>query len=109
MKRIANAHWSGNLKNGSGSLTTGSQTLNQTPYSFAARFESGQGTNPEELLAAPNGEPSTVVADRVAAARERQHRRQGTTNAVLPPSRLDEVSPLAPPVSTFLQAAAQRR
>jgi len=33
-------------------LTTASHTLNKTAYSFAARFEEGQGTNPEELLAA---------------------------------------------------------
>jgi osmotically inducible protein OsmC len=52
MKRTAQAHWSGNLKDGNGSLTTQTHTLNETPYSFSARFESGQGTNPEELLAA---------------------------------------------------------
>lgn len=52
MQRSASAHWSGDLKSGAGSLTTASQVLNQTPYSFSARFENGAGTNPEELLAA---------------------------------------------------------
>lgn len=52
MQRKATARWAGDLKQGSGSLTTQSQTLNSTPYSFTARFEAGQGTNPEELLAA---------------------------------------------------------
>ncbi|HBH43518.1 MAG TPA: OsmC family peroxiredoxin [Hyphomonas atlantica] len=55
MKRHATAHWSGNLKEGTGSLTTQSGTLSDTAYSFEARFEdeSGEsGTNPEELLAA---------------------------------------------------------
>jgi osmotically inducible protein OsmC len=52
MTRKASAHWKGSLKTGSGALTTGSKTLAETPYSFAARFEEGQGTNPEELLAA---------------------------------------------------------
>lgn len=52
MKRNASAIWKGDLKTGAGSLTTDSKTLNQTPYSFLARFESGAGTNPEELLAA---------------------------------------------------------
>ena len=55
MKRHATAHWSGNLKEGTGSLTTQSGTLSYTAYSFEARFEdeSGEsGTNPEELLAA---------------------------------------------------------
>jgi osmotically inducible protein OsmC len=52
MKRAASAHWRGDLKTGSGTLTTASGALSQTPYSFHTRFENGQGTNPEELLAA---------------------------------------------------------
>jgi osmotically inducible protein OsmC len=52
MKRSAQAHWSGDLKGGTGSVTTASATLSNTPYSFHSRFEQGQGTNPEELLAA---------------------------------------------------------
>lgn len=53
MKRTAKAHWEGTLKEGRGNLTTDSQILNQTNYSFKTRFEGGeQGTNPEELLAA---------------------------------------------------------
>jgi lipoyl-dependent peroxiredoxin len=52
MKRHAEAKWSGDLKTGAGHISTETKTLNDTPYSFSARFESGQGTNPEELLAA---------------------------------------------------------
>lgn len=52
MQRTAQAHWQGDLKTGTGSLTTASNTLKNTPYSFTARFENGAGTNPEELLAA---------------------------------------------------------
>ncbi len=52
MKRTANAHWNGNLKEGKGELSSQSTILNQTPYSFKTRFESGVGTNPEELIAA---------------------------------------------------------
>ena len=52
MKRTANAHWTGNLKEGKGEISTQSTVLNQTPYSFKTRFESGIGTNPEELIAA---------------------------------------------------------
>lgn len=52
MKRIATAQWQGDLKTGAGSLTSASGTLKSTPYSFHTRFEEGQGTNPEELLAA---------------------------------------------------------
>lgn len=53
MKRIAKAHWIGNLAEGNGSITTQSGVLKNTNYSFTTRFEDGKnGTNPEELLAA---------------------------------------------------------
>jgi len=52
MKRYGSAEWNGGLKDGKGTLSTESATLNRTQYSFQARFEEGQGTNPEELIAA---------------------------------------------------------
>lgn len=52
MKRTASAVWNGTLKEGKGTLSTESGVLSQTQYSFATRFESGIGTNPEELIAA---------------------------------------------------------
>jgi osmotically inducible protein OsmC len=51
MKRTAKAHWNGSLKAGKGEISSQSTVLNQTPYSFKTRFESGIGTNPEELIA----------------------------------------------------------
>lgn len=52
MERTASAAWSGGLKDGKGTVSTGSGVLNQTQYSFGTRFENGVGTNPEELIAA---------------------------------------------------------
>jgi osmotically inducible protein OsmC len=52
MKRNASAVWTGNLKSGKGTISTDSTVLNNTQYSFTSRFESGVGTNPEELIAA---------------------------------------------------------
>ena len=52
MKRKASAVWRGGLKEGKGSISTESGVLAQTQYSFSTRFESGVGTNPEELIAA---------------------------------------------------------
>ena len=52
MKRKASAVWQGDLKSGKGSISTESGTLKQTQYSFSTRFETGVGTNPEELIAA---------------------------------------------------------
>jgi osmotically inducible protein OsmC len=52
MERKATAVWNGNGKEGKGHLTTQSKVLNKTNYSFTSRFENGEGTNPEELIAA---------------------------------------------------------
>jgi osmotically inducible protein OsmC len=52
MKRSAKAFWQGDLKIGHGTVTTRSNVLNETQYSFNTRFADGIGTNPEELLAA---------------------------------------------------------
>ena len=52
MKRKASAVWRGGLKDGKGTISTESGTLKDTQYSFSTRFESGVGTNPEELIAA---------------------------------------------------------
>ncbi|MEO8378146.1 MAG: OsmC family protein [Acidobacteriota bacterium] len=52
MKRNASAQWNGGLKDGKGTISTGSGTLKEAQYSFGTRFENGVGTNPEELIAA---------------------------------------------------------
>jgi osmotically inducible protein OsmC len=52
MKRKASARWSGGLKNGNGSISTGSGALSDLKYSFTTRFEDAPGTNPEELIGA---------------------------------------------------------
>ena len=52
IRRSASARWQGTGKDGKGTLTTQSGTLRDVPYSFTARFGDGQGTNPEELIAA---------------------------------------------------------
>jgi len=52
MIRKAIAVWRGTGRDGNGDLSTDSGVLAKTPYSFRTRFESEQGTNPEELLAA---------------------------------------------------------
>src|ERR1700722_3846101 len=52
MIRKASAAWNGDLKNGSGRVSSQSGGLNETPYSFRTRFENEPGVNPEELIAA---------------------------------------------------------
>ena len=52
MKRKGSAVWRGGLRDGGGAVSTESGVLSDTQYSFSTRFESGAGTNPEELIAA---------------------------------------------------------
>ena len=52
MDRKATAVWQGGLKDGKGRISTDSGVLKDAQYSFSTRFESGIGTNPEELIAA---------------------------------------------------------
>ncbi|MBS1724242.1 MAG: OsmC family protein [Armatimonadetes bacterium] len=52
MKRKGSAVWAGGLKDGKGTVSTESGVLKDVQYSFSSRFESGAGSNPEELLGA---------------------------------------------------------
>jgi osmotically inducible protein OsmC len=52
MIRKARAVWRGTGRDGDGELSTDSEVLNQSPYSYRTRFENQKGTNPEELIAA---------------------------------------------------------
>jgi osmotically inducible protein OsmC len=49
--RQSEAQWSGDLKQGKGTMKVGSGAY-EGPYSFKSRMEAGTGTNPEELIAA---------------------------------------------------------
>jgi lipoyl-dependent peroxiredoxin len=50
-RRTANARWDGSLQGGNGTMRMASGAY-EGPYSFQSRFEEGEGTNPEELIAA---------------------------------------------------------
>jgi lipoyl-dependent peroxiredoxin len=49
--RKSSAEWKGTLKEGAGTVKVGSGVY-EGPYTWASRFESGPGTNPEELVGA---------------------------------------------------------
>jgi organic hydroperoxide reductase OsmC/OhrA len=49
--RSSSAEWKGSLKEGSGTMKLASGAY-EGAYTYASRFESGQGTNPEELIGA---------------------------------------------------------
>ncbi len=58
--RTAKADWQGDFKRGGGSVSTETGVLD-APYNFSGRFESGTGTNPEELLAASHASCFTMA------------------------------------------------
>lgn len=52
MKHKGSAVWRGDLRSGQGTVSTESGALDDEAYGFRSRFESGSGTNPEELIGA---------------------------------------------------------
>jgi lipoyl-dependent peroxiredoxin len=51
-RRNATAVWNGSGKEGGGHVSAQSGILSKAQYSYVSRFEEGNGTNPEELVAA---------------------------------------------------------
>ncbi len=66
--RRASAEWRGDLQSGTGTVSSESGAV-EGRYSFGSRFESGTGTNPEELIGAAHaGCFSMALAARLAGA-----------------------------------------
>jgi lipoyl-dependent peroxiredoxin len=61
MKKYGSAAWKGRIKDGIGSVSTETGVLREAPYGFAARFEGGKGTNPEELIGAAHAACFTMA------------------------------------------------
>src|SRR5512134_3377607 len=74
--RSSSARWQGPLKNGQGTMKLGSGAF-EGPYSFPSRFENGQGTNPEELIAAAHAGCFSMALSMLLG------------NAGFPPTRID--------------------
>ena len=64
--RNGSAQWKGSLNEGSGQLTVGDDVWTGN-YSFASRFEDGEGTNPEELIAAAHAACFTMALSNILA------------------------------------------
>jgi osmotically inducible protein OsmC len=64
--RNGSAEWHGDLRSGDGSLTVGEGAFRGS-YSFSSRFEEGEGTNPEELIAAAHAACFTMALSNILA------------------------------------------
>lgn len=73
------ARYEGFGKDGKGFVSTGSGVLADQRYGFAARFEDGPGTNPEELIAAAHAACFTMA---LGMALAREGHRDGTLETV---------------------------
>ena len=73
--RKATATWEGGLKNGKGSFKGESGAIS-AQYNFSSRFESGAGSNPEELLAAAEAACFSMALSS-GSGEERHARHQG--------------------------------
>jgi lipoyl-dependent peroxiredoxin len=79
--RNGSAEWKGDLRSGSGRLTVGKGAW-EGDYSFASRFEEGEGTNPEELLAAAHAACFTMALSNMLAEHGHEPRSVQTTAKV---------------------------
>jgi osmotically inducible protein OsmC len=64
--RNGSAEWRGDLKGGEGDLTVGDGVF-KGAYTFSSRFEDGEGTNPEELIAAAHAACFTMALSNILA------------------------------------------
>ena len=64
--RNGSADWSGDLQSGKGTMTVGDGVF-EGPYTFKSRFEEGQGTNPEQLIAAAHAGCFTMALSNMLA------------------------------------------
>ncbi len=82
MDRSASAVWQGGLKDGKGILSTQSGVLHEQQYSFNTRFENGNGTNPEELIAAAHAGCFTMALSGQLSSVEKIPQQLDTTATV---------------------------
>jgi osmotically inducible protein OsmC len=62
--RKGSAEWRGDLQSGAGTVKVGDGIFEGT-YSFKSRFEDGQGTNPEQLIAAAHAACFTMALSNI--------------------------------------------
>ena len=64
--RNGSAEWRGDLRGGGGDVTVGDGVF-KGAYSFSSRFEEGEGTNPEELIAAAHAACFSMALSNILA------------------------------------------
>ncbi len=70
ISKSGSAVWTGNLRDGSGRVSTQSGALDGKAYSFAKRFGDEAGTNPEELLGAAHASCFAMALSNILGERD---------------------------------------
>ncbi|MGB7588870.1 MAG: OsmC family protein [Solirubrobacterales bacterium] len=65
--RNGSAEWRGDLESGSGTVTVGDGVF-EGAYSYESRFAEGEGTNPEQLIAAAHAGCFTMALSSILSA-----------------------------------------
>ncbi len=63
--KTGSAHWTGQIKDGKGTISTESGALLDHPYGFNTRFEGVKGSNPEELIGAAHASCFTMFLSKL--------------------------------------------
>lgn len=63
--KTGSAHWTGQIKDGKGTISTESGALSDHPYGFNSRFEGVKGSNPEELIGAAHAACFTMFLSKL--------------------------------------------
>lgn len=70
IERKAQVSWHGSLKEGSGKISLGSGLVTDLPVTWASRFATDRGTNPEELLGAAQAACSAMSLSSLLTQKE---------------------------------------
>jgi lipoyl-dependent peroxiredoxin len=65
--RNGSAEWNGDLQTGSGTVTVGDGVF-EGAYSYESRFAEGEGTNPEQLIAAAHAACFTMALSNILSS-----------------------------------------
>jgi len=77
--RQGKAQWNGGLKDGTGKTSAGSGSFSDLPYSVPSRFESGKGTNPEELIASAHASCFSMMLAKILGDQNKTAKQISTT------------------------------
>ena len=82
IQRTGSAVWNGDLKGGNGTISSGSGHFKDLPYSVPSRFESGKGTNPEELIAAAHASCFSMMLAKILGDQGKTPQQISTTGTL---------------------------